>query len=287
MHRALLIFVDGLGIGPETPATNPVRESVCPSLVRAFHKHSVAIDATLGVPGLPQSATGQTSLLTGINAQKAIGRHVEGFPGPSLREIIIKYSIFEQLEQLGLPSTFANGYLAHTVEDVHAYRVKSVTTVASLAAFGDVRRAHVLKARDAVSHDLTRKALVSRGYTGDHISPEDAAADLVRIAEKNAFTLFEFFQTDRAGHACDMDMAKRVLTKLDRFVSSVLELAVNRDLLVILTSDHGNIEDLSVRTHTKNPVPFMAVGPGEALIRQQVCGLDDITPALFRYLASG
>ena len=282
-----MIFVDGLGMGPENQATNPVHESVCPNLVRAFRKHSVAIDATLGVPGLPQSATGQTSLLTGINAQKTIGRHVEGFPGPSLREIIRKHSIFEQLEQLGLPSTFANGYLAHTVDDVHAYRVKSVTTVASLAAFGDVRRAHVLEARDAVSHDLTRKSLASRGYTGEHISPEDAATDLVSIAEKNAFTLFEFFQTDRAGHACDVDMAKRVLRKLDLFVSSVLDLAENRELLVVLTSDHGNIEDLSVRTHTKNPVPYMAVGPDDQSIRDEVSSLDDITPALLRYIGKG
>jgi 2,3-bisphosphoglycerate-independent phosphoglycerate mutase len=284
MRKVLFIFVDGLGIAPENPETNPISERVCPTLIAAFRDHAASIDAALGVPGLPQSATGQTTLLTGINAQKAIGRHVEGFPGPALREIIRKYSIFEQLKQQGLPSTFANGYLAHTVEELNAYRVKSVTTVATLAAFGDVRRAHALKARDAVSHDLTRKALVSRGYSGEHISPEDAAADLVNIAKQNVFTLFEFFQTDRVGHACDMEKAKTVLTKLNRFVTAVLKEAENENILVILTSDHGNIEDLSVRTHTNNPVPFMAIGPGDVEIRKSVSGLDDITPELLQYL---
>jgi len=283
----LLIFVDGLGIAPASPDTNPVNQSVCPHLVAAFQDHAVSIDAALGVPGLPQSATGQTSLLTGINAQQRIGRHVEGFPGPALQKIILEHSIFRHLEQRGYPSTFANGYLAHTVEDVHQARVKSVTTVATLSAFGDVRRSHQLASREAVSHDLTREALVPRGYEGELISPQHAAKDLVGIARAHAFTLFEFFQTDRAGHACEMEAAKNVLRKLDLFVETVLSLAKRDELLVILTSDHGNIEDLSVRTHTENPIPFMAIGPCEESIRDQVNGLDDIAPALLRHISEG
>jgi 2,3-bisphosphoglycerate-independent phosphoglycerate mutase len=279
-----MIFVDGLGIGPDDPATNPVNEDVCPHLVAAFRNHAVAIDASLGVPGLPQSATGQTSLLTGINAQRAVGRHIEGFPGPELRTMIGKHSIFETLKQAKRPSTFANGYLARTIEDVTKARVKSVTTVASLSAFGDVRRAHLLETREAVSHDLTREALVPRGYTGEQLTPEEAAHDLVTIARQNAFTLFEFFLTDRAGHAGDMAKAERVLVRLDRFVASVLAFSAHHQLLILLTSDHGNIEDLSVRTHTTHPVPFLASGPGEDAIRHGVRALDDITPTLVEYL---
>ena len=284
MRKALMIFVDGLGLGTDDPKTNPVNENVCPYLISAFQDHSIPIDACLGVPGLPQSATGQTSLLTGINAQKVLGRHVEGFPGPQLRKLIRKHSIFEKLKQADRTSTFANGYMAQTVEEVHAHRIKSVTTVATLAAFGDVRRFHLLESRAAVSHDLTRKALVTRGYSGEHLSPVEAANDLVAIATENTFTLFEFFQTDRAGHACDLEQAMSVLAKLDLFVSTVLELSKEEDLLVVLTSDHGNIEDLSVRTHTQNTVPFMVVGPGETAMRDQVDALDDITPALLDYL---
>ncbi len=281
-----MVFVDGLGIGPDDPATNPINEDVCPHLISAFREHAISIDATLGVPGLPQSATGQTSLLTGCNAQQSLGRHVEGFPGPELRKLVREHSIFETLKQSGLPSTFANGYLARTVEEVKQARVQSVTTVAALGAFGDVRRAHLLEAREAVSHDLTREALVPRGYTGVQLTPEDAAKDLVTIAiaARNAFTLFEFFLTDHAGHAGDMAKAERVLARLDRFVATVLERAAHHNLLIVLTSDHGNIEDLSVRTHTTNPVPLLACGPGADAIRHSVRGLDDITPALLQYL---
>jgi 2,3-bisphosphoglycerate-independent phosphoglycerate mutase len=279
-----MIFVDGLGIARPNPETNPISEAICPQLMAAFRDHTIPVDATLGVPGLPQSATGQTSLLTGVNAQETIGRHVEGFPGPDLREIISEHSIFESLQMSGLASTFANGYLARTVEDVQAHRVKSVTTVATLAAFGDVRRAHLLEAREAVSHDLTREYLVPRGYTGEHLTVEEAAQDLMGIAQAHAFTLFEFFLTDRAGHAADMDIAARVLAKLDRLVAEVLRLAAYSQLLVVLTSDHGNIEDLSKRTHTTNPVPFMACGPGEEVLRERVNDLTDITPAILEHL---
>jgi len=279
-----MIFVDGLGIGPDDPVTNPVNESVCPHLMGAFREHAVSIDATLGVPGLPQSATGQTSLLTGCNAQEALGRHIEGFPGPELRKMIRKHSIFESLKKAGLPSTFANGYLAKTVEEVKRARVKSVTTVAALGAFGDVRRAHLLESRQAVSHDLTREALVPRGYTGEQLTPEAAAHDLVGVAGENAFTLFEFFLTDRAGHAGDLAKAERVLSRLDRFVAAVLELATHHRLLVLLTSDHGNIEDLAQRTHTTNPIPFLAYGPGAEALRHDVRNLSDIKPALMAYL---
>ncbi|MBT3191390.1 MAG: metalloenzyme, partial [Verrucomicrobia bacterium] len=235
MHKVLLIFVDGLGIGDDDPTTNPVNESVCPHLLAAFGEHAKPIDARLGVPGTPQSATGQTSLLTGINAQETLGRHVEGFPGPQLQEIIRESSIFEKLNQRGLTSTFANGYLAHSVEDVHAMRHKSVTTVATLAAFGDVRRRHILEQREAVSHDVTRETGASRGYTGELISPEEGAKDLMGIAAAHHFTLFEFFQTDHAGHSGDRDQAEGVLKKLDRFLKTVLLEAKQSGILVILT----------------------------------------------------
>lgn len=284
MRRVLMVFVDGLGVGPDDPAVNPVNEGVCPSLVEAMRLHSAPIDATLGVPGLPQSATGQTSLLTGLNAQQVVGRHVEGFPGPDLRRLIRKHSIYELLKKEGLSSTFANGYLARTVEDVEKARVKSVTTVASLGAFGRVRTRELLEQRKAVSHDVTRETGAARGYTGELLTPEQGAKDLVGVAAEHNFTLFEFFLTDHAGHRGDMEIAEQVLAKLDQFVAEVFRLAEKEKMLVILTSDHGNVEDLSIHTHTMNPVPFVAYGPGAEELRAKVRALNDITPAVLEYL---
>jgi 2,3-bisphosphoglycerate-independent phosphoglycerate mutase len=282
----LMLFVDGIGLpsNPDTPT--PLRPDVCPRLIALLAEDTVATDASLGIPGLPQSATGQTAILTGINAPAICGRHVEGFPGESLREIIRRHNIYRQLADAGFVSTFANGYLATSPEEVHAARVKSVTTVAALSAFGDVRRLHHLMRHEAVAHDLTRESLGTRGYTGPCIPPEQAAGDLAAIASGHAFTLFEFFQTDRAGHREDLAAAEAVLRKFDRFLTALLRLTDAAGMLLVLTSDHGNIEDASAQTHTLNPVPFSARGPGGESLRREVRDLTDITPAILRYITT-
>ena len=278
----LMLFVDGLGLAPA--ADGPVSPGVCPRLLAFMREDGVAVDACLGVPGLPQSATGQTALLTGINAPARVGRHVEGFPGRELREIIERHNLFRQVREAGLSATFANGYLAATVEEVHAMRVKSVTTVAALAALGDVRRRPHLMARRAVAHDLTRESLARRGYVGETLTPAQAAGDLAALARRHDFTLFEFFQTDRAGHAGDPRQAAEVLRKYDVFLAELLARTDADGILTLLTSDHGNIEDLSVRTHTRHPVPLAARGPGAEAFRAGIRTLCDIAPAVMRHL---
>jgi 2,3-bisphosphoglycerate-independent phosphoglycerate mutase len=276
----LLVFIDGIGIPTNASVPTPVRADICPRLMQHLADDTTPIDATLGVPGIPQSATGQTTILTGVNAPAKAGRHIEGFPGPLLRDIITEHNIYKQLAAQGRNSTFANGYLSTSVDQVHAMRMKSVTTVAALSAFGDVRRLDCLLRGEAVAHDLTRESLGVRGYTGPVITPEQAAADLAHLAATQAFTLFEFFQTDRAGHRMDMKQAEAVLQKLDRFIAALYPLITKAGILLILTSDHGNIEDLSTRGHTANPVPFMAIGPHAEAIRKRVSTLCDITPAI-------
>ena len=62
-------------------------------------------------------------------------------------------------------------------------------------------------------------------------------------------------------------------------------------MLVLVTSDHGNIEDLSVRGHTLNPVPTLLIGPRRHSIAQRITmqsnsSLTDLTPAILSTLSS-
>jgi len=281
----LMLFVDGLGMPPPSVPT-PLRRQVCPRLMRLLAENCTPIDATLGVPGLPQSATGQTALFTGINAPARVGRHMEGFPGPALCDLIKPNSIYRQLQAVGLSSTFANGYCAETVADVDTMRIKSVTTVAALSAFGDVRRRDKLFTDQAVAHDLTRETLRPRGYTGSTITPEAAATHLSRIAQQHHFTLFEYFRTDHSGHRGDIEEAEAILHMYDRFLDALCPLLDQAGILLLLTSDHGNIEDMSVHTHTQNPVPCIVRGPGSPAILDHVQALTDVCPAIVGYLTS-
>src|SRR6185369_3715113 len=99
------------------------------------------------------------------------------------------------------------------------------------------------------------------------------------------FTLYEHFITERSGHAQRADLAHDHLLELSRCVRTVLDDADLSRQTVILTSDHGNLEDLSTSSHTVNPVATLAFGPARDLIVSRVRSLTHITPAIVDALA--
>jgi hypothetical protein len=278
--RTLFILVDGLGIGADNPEVNPLYSGVCPHLLALLNDHATSIDAGLGVDGIPQSATGQTALMTGINAARHMGRHVAGFPGPSLQKIIRENNIYDQLGALGYSSTFANAYYISDMSEVHNRKIKSVTTVSALKAFGAVRDMTLLEQGKAVYQDLTCESLRARGYAGALRTPVQAAQALVAIARDYDFTLFEYFQTDRMGHKGTWDEMLGVLALFDEFLGAVVPYAREEGVLFVLTSDHGNIERFGARSHSRNPVPLVAIGQGAECLQKRVFSLTDVTPAL-------
>ena len=275
----MFLFIDGVGV--RSPAAdNPVNSEVCPTLCRLIEEHGKPIDACLGVDGLPQSATGQATMFTGVNCPAALGRHLEGFPGPSLREIIEKDNLFLRLKAMGRRVRFADAYLVDTVEDLAARRFKSVTTVMALTTPEVIALAGDLANDEALMQDLTRETIQDRYPDIPVIPPQRAAEHLFSIARANDFTLYEFFQTDVSGHSLDYNRACAVLKVYDRFLAALVRFCAAAKITIVLTSDHGNIESVRERGHTRNPVPFIACGPGEKKLRDAVSSLQDVMPAL-------
>ena len=277
--KVLFLFIDGVGVR-EPAADNPVNPEVCPCLCRLIERNSKPIDACLGVEGLPQSATGQATMFTGVNCSAAMGKHCEGFPGPTLRELIEKSNIFLQLLQRGKTVRFADAYLVDDPLELSARRFKSVTTVMSLTAPETIANADALAADEALMQDLTRETIQDRYPDIPVITPMRAAEHLQALAAKYDFTLYEFFQTDVAGHSMDYARACAVLRLYDRFLSTLVRYIEALGLTLVMTADHGNIENMSERGHTLNPVPFITLGPRAAALRERVNSLVDVTPAV-------
>ena len=277
--KILFLFIDGVGIR-ENAADNPVNPEVCPTLWRLIHQHSKKVDACLEIEGLPQSATGQATMFTGVNCSKAMGKHCEGFPSPSLRSIIEENNLFLQLKKRGKKIRFADAYLVESSEDLAARRFKSVTTVMALTTPETISTIDDLANDVAVMQDITRETIQDRYPDIPVITPERAAEHLFAVALENDFTLFEFFQTDVSGHSLDYARACIVLRTYDKFLASLVRYTETAGITLVATSDHGNVEAMSERGHTRNPVPFIAFGPKEAFIRDRVDSLVDVTPAL-------
>lgn len=286
-----LFFIDGLGIGSRGPQ-NPLDGLIDAEPLAIFQDEEhetihdgivVPTDACLGVEGRPQSASGQTTILTGVNVPARLGYHKQGFPNSAMLEILGEQSIFLQLGQAGIsPVTFANTYTQRFFVD--RPRWVSATTAAMEAARVPFRRVADLKAGRAVYHDFTNAALIERGEAVELRTAEQAAAILAGIAAENRFTLYEYFITDKAGHLQDMEKARTTLVDLAKLVRELLKQIDLSRTSVILTSDHGNIEDLSTRNHTLNRVPTIIWGAHKERIAKKIKNLADITPAIVEIL---
>lgn len=277
--KVLFLFIDGVGL--RAAATdNPVNPEVCPALCRLIAKHGKPIDARLGIDGPPQSATGQATMFSGVNCAAAMGKHCEGFPGPNLRKIIETDNLFKQLRSRGKEVCFSDAYLVDSAEELASRRFKSVTTVMALTAPETVRTVDDLQRGQAVMQDLTRETIQDRWPDIAVIPPQRAAEHLASIVRQFDFTLFEFFQSDVAGHSMDYARACAALRTYDRFLASIVRFTEAMGVTLVMTSDHGNIENISERGHTLNPVPFVVFGPKEEFLRERVSSLVDVTPAI-------
>ena len=287
----LLIFIDGLGIGARG-RFNPLDGLADAEPLAVFQHESTATihrgvvvptDPTLGVAGRPQSASGQTTILTGVNAPKLLGYHKQGFPNAEMREIIREHSIFLQLKRAGVgPVTFANAYTARFFEE--RPRWVSATTAAVEAAGLTFRTIEDLSANRAVYQDFTNAIAIERGENLSLRTADEAAEALATIANENQFTLYEYFITDKLGHLQDADRARPTLQNLARFIRGVLDRIDLDRTTVLVTSDHGNIEDLSTRNHTLNAVPTILWGEHKHHLASRIQTLADITPAIVEIL---
>ncbi|MEM6782708.1 MAG: alkaline phosphatase family protein [Bacteroidota bacterium] len=300
LPRLLFVFLDGVGLGPPTEA-NPLATNALPAFSRLASGHAwtaeapwVAepthvfrpIDANLGLDGLPQSGTGQASLFTGVNCAERAGRHYGPYPHSTSKPVLKEQNLFAQLhgalgtdQPVDTTCAFANAYPTRFFEVMRQRKRWTVTSYCCYASGVRLRRVYDLERRRAVFADLTGTSWP--GATLRVRSEAEAAADLLALAASRHVTLFEFWLTDKVGHAQDPEQAADILHALDRFFGPLLD-GLPPDVTLVVSSDHGNIEDLATKSHTRHPVPLVAVGPGaEALA--DVTDLCGVVPSLVRW----
>lgn len=300
----LFLFLDGVGLGSDNPAENPFAGAHLPNLQKLLGGQKLlastvpfqgdrasllALDAGLGVPGLPQSATGQAVLLTGRNIPAEIGYHYGPKPDPATAAHLEDGGIFGALtragQRAGLVSAYPPGYF-HGIHSGH--RLYSSIPLAVTQAGLPLLTLEDLRAGRGLFADFTAQAWRERMDLPDIpvLTLPEAGARLAEIAQSYDFAFFEYWLTDYAGHRQAMEPALQLLAHFDEFLGGLLAAWNDQDLL-LLTSDHGNLEDLSTRRHTSNPVPLLLVGSAE--LRAFFRGLTDLTgvaPAILKALQS-
>ncbi|MDH7514629.1 MAG: hypothetical protein QHI48_01960 [Bacteroidota bacterium] len=302
--RVLLILIDGAGIGPADPARNPffrarlasLREILggeFPSLrkrrVSGPFASCIPANAALGVPGLPQSGTGQSALYTGINTARLLGKHFGPYLPSDLKPVVAECNLFARALRAGIPRrciTLANAFPRRFFEYLESGARRFAAGMFAARSSGiPFRDASLLRQRQAVSTDITGTRWKELGHPDiPVVSPREAGYVLASLANAHRLTLFEFFQTDTAGHRRAMDAAVRLLEDVDEFLGGVFDRLHRSSIFGIVCGDHGNIEDLSTKSHTRNPAFVLLFGRGHAEAAGRIASLTDIMPVVMGIL---
>jgi 2,3-bisphosphoglycerate-independent phosphoglycerate mutase len=298
--RVLLVFLDGIGIG-RPGAPNPFDGAPVRVLAPLVDGHAGdarcvlrAIDASLGYRGLPQSATGQATIFTGLDAMAVAGGHREGYPTRAVGELILRGSVLAAARASGRRAALLNAFdrergemiarIARGEERAARRGPKpSASALAGLAGGGELRTLEDARQGRAVTFDFTGEVLRAFGVDAPSRSLEGAAETLARAASELDLAIFETFLTDKAGHSQDMAWARHEIARVERFLAALLDAVDPREQLVVVTSDHGNLEDLSTRSHTLAPVPLMAFGEGAGEFVRGARSLLDVAPRLLAF----
>ena len=303
-RRVLVVFLDGVGVGVDDPSINPLAAAKTPALDELLEGRrlvesqlpfsggrasALGLDATLGLPGLPQSGTGQAALLTGINAAERFGRHFGPYAPTALRPLIEHDSFLAVAARADVDVTFANAYPSDLIAMAsHGGRLplplRAAIVIAAMGADALRRHEPELIAGDAIASEIThggwREGL---GRTDiPEISAAQAGRNLARIARRHELTLFAHYATDGAGHLQDQNAGVDAWQRVDEFMGALVA-ALEDEALLLVVSDHGNLEDVRAQ-HTRNPALCLVVGAGHAAIAQRLRSLTDVAPLVLALL---
>ncbi len=300
-RRVLLVFLDGVGIGPSERAVNPFFEARLPTLrqllgsrlphleareIGTESAQAFPLDPLLGVAGLPQSGTGQTALLTGENAPAAFGRHFGPWVPVGLRPMLREKNLLSRALAQGISCAFANAHPKQFLAATRERRPAGPPLAAHAAGLLTRHETH-LAAGEALSSEIVNTGW--RRRFGDssipEITPSEAGSNLARIAESARLTLFAHYATDLAGHTGVMSEAVHALERVDAFLEGLVG-SLSSGTLLLVVSDHGNIEDVR-RGHTLNPTLAILLGPEAPTLRGRLSRITDVPGFILRYLGRG
>lgn len=294
-----MIFIDGLGIGENDPSNNPFVKYGFNTFEKIFgsipHKNNTDIvknsyylfptDPVMGVEGLPQSGTGQVSIFCGVNAPKFVGKHFGPFPYSTTIPIIEKENILHHFKINGRKVLFANAYPKIFFDYLNSGKQRlSVTSLMCKLSGIRLNNDEDVRQGRAITAEITNARWNRKlGYNLDVISPSLAATRLLKLAGENDFTLYEFFLTDHLGHGRIKDEFDEIYSSIDEFLFFILTNMDLEKLTLIICSDHGNIEDISVKSHTMNSTLTITAGRYSKELSESIKDLSDIKPAIIKY----
>lgn len=297
----LFIFVDGIGIGDDTE-TNPFAIADMPNLtaltggqrwLNGISRHDsdrsafIPTDPRLGVEGRPQSGSSQATILTGKNVPEMLGRHYGPLPNIPIRALLDETNFFMTVKE--------HGELARLISAYPPQRLAGINSGKKLPS--SIQYSAIASGQSLFSTDEVKSgAALTPEYTGypwrDYLKVDDipvydpfeAGRKLVEISRNYSFAFHSNWMTDYVGHRGTLEQAVTMLETLDSVMAGILDAWEDDEGLVLFTSDHGNMENMSHRKHTEADVPTLIIGDGKDEFADGFSQLLDFVPRMEQFL---
>ena len=300
--RVLIIFLDGIGLGQDDPRANPFALADTPTLnslaggrrwlattgIRdGARSRFLPADPRMGVPGRPQSGTGQASIFTGINVPALCGRHYGPKPDAATRSLLACDNLFKRTVDGGKSAALLEAYPPSWHEAVNSgRRLRASYQLAVHEAGLPIPDHEALLRGEALQVDWTGEQWSRQpGFPPTpRRTPRQAGELLARLAGKYDLSLFAHWPSDVIGHRGTLADGVSLLERFDMVMAGLLSRWNDREGLVIICSDHGNMEVIGDRRHTCNDVPLVAIGRQRTLFDAGFRTLADIAPRILQAL---
>ena len=299
MSNVIFIFLDGVGIGENNSSKNPFVSGKINFFKKLFldiptlknqrltysDNYCFPVDALLGInDDFPQSGTGQTSIFCGINAAKIIGKHFGPFPHSELLRYLKDFSIYHDLKKRNKKVYFANAYPPIFFDYLKTGKKRtSVSTTTALFNNVKINSIDDVIAGKALTAEITNHRWVKKlNIDLPQITVDNAVDSLLNMASKNDFTFYEYFLTDHFGHGRNLDEMEENLFILSEFIFKLVQ--ANNNMTIFISSDHGNLEDISIKSHTFNPAIGIASGKEAKFLSENIHSLIDIKKVLLEVI---
>lgn len=298
----LFIFVDGIGIGQHNTDTNPFSVANMPTLVkltngkrwvqgigRQSSPRSIFMPTNprIGVDGRPQSGSSQAVILTGENVPEMLGRHYGPLPNAPIRELLDKTNFFMTIKKNDGQAALVSAYPPQRLAGINSgKRLPSSIQYAAIASGQNLFSINEVKSGMALTPEYTGEPW--RRHLGiDEIptfEPYEAGRKLVEISRSYDFAMHSHWMTDYVGHRGTLAQAVDLIETFDRVMKGVLDTWKDDEGLVIVTSDHGNMEAMDHGKHTENDVPTLIIGNDKDEFATGFATLLDFVPRMHNYL---
>ena len=225
--------------------------------------------------------------------ESIVNNNFEHFPTKKYSKLRI-VTMMPVSKTLNVPSAFDHDIINNTLGEVLSNKCFKVLRIAETSKYPHVT--HFIDGDKDVDLKYTSKKLIPRKNVETYdlepsMSAEEVTDEIIKSIDNYDFVVVNYANGDMVGHTGNYEAAIKAVEELDKCVSRLYNLAFKKDIILIITADHGNCEEMVDKKglphtyHTTNKVPLIVcdknyeVGDGSLYdIAPSILGIMGIEP---------